>query len=281
MQDKQGDVDVEIRVTTDKRKATDLERTASPVRARARTVSKMSVELSRECKEAPWWFHPMDGGGDRALGAAPKLTAGETPEKATVGAVKHGASLFARAATWIEKQGKIRESFAMMIGGQNKWRLDQITYEGVEPCARSWCWMDGPGYTAAATVLERRILFQKGQHFVMTLFLKDQHLTTVIQFADEWAEPIEKMLEKQADMRAAGVRVRSEGSTSSLFTGALATNRGRPLSRKSHTLSAATSRKLTIARGNDPTHGHAGAKGDRGLNTQTPEGAAGVELPVV
>ena len=61
------------------------------------------------------------------------------------------------------------------------------------------------------------------QHPVLPLFLRDQHLTTVIPhkdqtWPDEWAEPIEKLLGKQADTWAAGVRVRSEGSTSSLFT---------------------------------------------------------------
>ena len=55
-------------------------------------------------------------------------------------------------------------------------------------------------------------------HRVLPLFLGDQHLTTVIPcshraWPEEWAEPVEKLLEKQADMRAAGVRVRSEGLT--------------------------------------------------------------------
>ena len=77
------------------------------------------------------------------------------------------------------------------------------------------------------------------QNPVLPLFFGDQHLTTVIPcshraWPEEWAEPIEKLLEKQADMRAAGVRVQSEGSTSSL-TGTVspATNRSLPVSRKS------------------------------------------------
>ena len=47
--------------------------------------------------------------------------------------------------------------------GQNTWRSDQSTQtyeEWVESCARPRRWVEGPGYTAAATVLERRILVQ-------------------------------------------------------------------------------------------------------------------------
>ena len=55
------------------------------------------------------------------------------------------------------------------------------------------------------------------QHPVLPLLLRDQHLTTEVPcshraWPEEWAEPTEKVLEKQADMRAAGVRVRSEGA---------------------------------------------------------------------
>ena len=143
--------------------------------------------------------------------------------------------------------------------------IHQTYDEWVESCARPRRWIDGPGYIAAATVLERRILVQKfldgrwcrvalyephesnakanmtaRKHPVLPLFLRDQHLTTVIpcshhEWPEEWAEPIEKVLEKQADMRAAGFRVRSERSTSSLFTGTIspATIRSRPICRKS------------------------------------------------
>ena len=62
----------------------------------------------------------MDAGGDgdcgdRALAAAVKLAAREPPEKAKASAVELGASLRARAATWIKKKkkGKFRESFAL------------------------------------------------------------------------------------------------------------------------------------------------------------------------
>ena len=143
--------------------------------------------------------------------------------------------------------------------------IPQTYEEWVESCARPRRWIDGPGCTAAATVLERRILVRKfldgmwcrvapdephesdarammtaRQHPVLPLFLRDQHLATVIPciyqaWLEAWAEPIEKLLEKQADIRAAGVRVQSEGSTSSLFTGTVfsATNRSRPVSRTS------------------------------------------------
>ena len=111
----------------------------------------------------------MDAGGDgdcgyRALAAALKLAAGDPPEKAKANAVKHGASLRARAATWIKKKGKFRESFAV----DDKWTehmeagpILQTYDEWVESCARPRRWIDGPGYIAAATVLERRILVQK------------------------------------------------------------------------------------------------------------------------
>ena len=271
--DKQEGGDVDMTTATDKRKAEELERTDSPARARARTMSKINVELSRKSKETPWGFHTMDAGGDgdcgyRALAAALKLAAGDPPEKAKANAAKHGASLRARAATWIKKKGKFKDSFAV----DDKWTeqmeagpIPQTYDEWVESCARPRRWIDGPGYIAAATVLERRILVQKfldgrwcrvalyephesdakanmtaRKHPVLPLFLRDQHLTTVIPcshqaWPEEWAEPIEKVLEKQADMRAAGIRVRSEGSTSSLFTGTVspATNRSRPISRKS------------------------------------------------
>ena len=74
----------------DKQESGDVEMTV-------RTVSKINVELSRRCKEAPWGFQPMDSGGDgdcghRALATAFKLAAGEPPEKAKAHAVKHGAS---------------------------------------------------------------------------------------------------------------------------------------------------------------------------------------------
>ena len=50
--------------------------------------------------------------GYRALAAAFKVAAGETQEKAT-SAAKNRASLRARAATWILKKRKFRESFAI------------------------------------------------------------------------------------------------------------------------------------------------------------------------
>ena len=80
------------------------------------------------------------------------------------------------------------------------------------------------------------------QHPVLP-FLRDHHMTTVLPLADqawpdEWAEPIEKMQEKQADMWAAGVRVRSQRSTLPLcaWTISVATTKSRPLSRKSELL---------------------------------------------
>ena len=285
-QDKEEGEDVDMTTTTDKRKAEELERTDSPARARARTMSKNTVELSRKNKETPWGFHTVDAGGDgdcgyRALAAAFKLAAGESPEKAKASAAKHGASLRARAATWIKKKGKFKDSFAV----DDKW-TEQMeagpipkTYdEWVESCARPRRWIDGPGYIAAATVLERRILVQKfldgrwcrvalyephesdpkanmtaRKHPVLPLFLRDQHLTTVIPcslqaWPEEWAEPIEKVLEKQADMRAAGLRVRSEGSASSLFTGTVspATNRSRPSSHKSGSRSSGREARVIL-----------------------------------
>ena len=91
--------------------------------------------------------------GYRTLAAAFKMAAGETPEKAT-SAAKNGASLRARAATWILKKRKFRESFAI----DDNWKrvLSPKRYEErVESCARPRRWIDGPVYTAAATVFAR------------------------------------------------------------------------------------------------------------------------------
>ena len=49
--------------------------------------------------------------------AALKLAAGDPPEKAKANAAKHGASLRARAATWIKKKGKFKDSSAV----DDKW----------------------------------------------------------------------------------------------------------------------------------------------------------------
>ena len=107
-------------------------------------MSKVNVELSRKSKETPWGFHTMDAGGDgdcgyRALAAALKLAAGDPPEKAKANAAKHGASLRARAATWIKKKGKFKDSFAV----DDKWTeqmeagpIPQTYDEWVESCAR-------------------------------------------------------------------------------------------------------------------------------------------------
>ena len=78
--DKQGDV--EKGVTTDKRKTTDLERTASP--ARARSMSKFHVVLSQKCKETTWGFKPRMQEGMETAATEPWLRlsrAGEAPEK--------------------------------------------------------------------------------------------------------------------------------------------------------------------------------------------------------
>ena len=132
-------------------------------------MSKIIVKVSRKCKEAPRGFQLMDAGGEgdcgyQALAAAFKLAAGKTLEKAKAGATKHGAPLLAREATWFVKKAEFREWFAIddKWTEQNGGRINHQTYEGwVESCARPRRWIDGPGYTAARTVLERRILVQK------------------------------------------------------------------------------------------------------------------------
>ena len=162
--DKQEGGDVDMTTATDKRKAEELERTDSPARARARTMSKSNVELSRKSKETPWGFHTMDAGRDgdcgyRALAAALKLAAGDPPEKAKANAAKHGASLRARAATWIKKKGKFKDSFALTIVDRTNGGLDRFprrtmsglsrvpslgggsTDQGTSP--PQWCWREG------------------------------------------------------------------------------------------------------------------------------------------
>ena len=66
---------------------------------------------------SPWMQEETGDCGYRALAAAFTSRPGESPEKAKAGAVKHAASLRARAATSIKKKGAQRESFAI----DDKW----------------------------------------------------------------------------------------------------------------------------------------------------------------
>ena len=101
--DKQGDV--EKGVTTDKRKTTDLERTASP--ARAGTVSKFHVVLSKSAKKqldvsSPWM---QEGMVTAATEPWLRLSrAGEAPEKKAKAGAAQKWSVSARANSNMDQE---------------------------------------------------------------------------------------------------------------------------------------------------------------------------------
>ena len=101
----------------------------------------------------------MNAGGDgdrgyRTLAAAFKMAAGETPERRQ----KQAQLKMERHCVREQQHGSRRN-------GSSENRLPSMTNETyeewVEPCARPRRWIDGPGYTASATVLARKILVQK------------------------------------------------------------------------------------------------------------------------
>ena len=121
---------------------------------------------------------------------------------------------------WIDGLGYI----AATVWSRSSWTESGVLWRFTKPTGpRGHSGVSGPSAPCAATVAGR-----------------DQHLTTVLPYndwawLDELGEPMEKLLEKEAYMRAACVQVRSEGSTSSSFTGRdfSATIRSMPFSRKS------------------------------------------------
>ena len=204
IRDKQEGGDVDMTTATDKREAEELER-------RARTMSKVNVELSRKSKETPWGFTPWMLEEMVIAATEPWQQPSSWRQEIRLRRRKRMLLSMKRPCglellRGSRRKGKFKDSFAV----DDKWTeqmeagpIPRRTMSGLSRVP-GLGGIDGPGYIAAATVLERRILVLKfleggvvwhctnltsqtprrtrrpANTLFYPLFLRDQHLTTVI-----------------------------------------------------------------------------------------------------
>ncbi|CAE8587798.1 unnamed protein product [Polarella glacialis] len=134
----------------------------TPAKSQARTEAKNDIDtkraslLTREVM-ATVANYP-------AIGVAYGLSNGETVEKVITEAKKLGATLRARATSWLRQKKKFKDSFAvddLWTTGTQDGPIPTSYEEWLIATARPRRWIDGPGFAAVATVLARQILIFK------------------------------------------------------------------------------------------------------------------------
>ncbi|CAE8584053.1 unnamed protein product [Polarella glacialis] len=157
----------------------------TPARSQARTEAKNDIDtkraslLTREVM-ATVANYP-------AIGVAYGLSNGETVEKVITEAKKLGATLRARATSWLRQKKKFKDSFAvddLWTTGTQDGPIPTSYEEWLIATARPRRWIDGPGFAAAWPI--------------------------------QWSEPLDGSLTQQADCRGAGKSTASAAPSGNL-----------------------------------------------------------------